>query len=101
MKKLLGLLMAVGCAATTFAQSPAIKKYTKDADLSRWVLDLNLVGGFASQDFTMASSTNNYPNALNMTTGDLKFKNGYSYGGDAQLGFFFGKKNLENFEEQL
>jgi outer membrane protein OmpA-like peptidoglycan-associated protein len=92
MKKLLILLIAAGGTVSTFAQSPTVKKYTKDADLGRWVIDVNLMGGMASQDFKMAPSTNNYPNALNMNTGELKFKNGYSYGGDVQVGFFFGKK---------
>lgn len=92
MKKLLILLIAAGGTVSTFAQSPTVKKYTKDADLGRWVIDVNLLGGMASQDFKMAPSTNNYPNALNMNSGELKFKNGYSYGGDLQAGFFFGKK---------
>ncbi|MCW3124046.1 MAG: hypothetical protein JWQ38_3538 [Flavipsychrobacter sp.] len=92
MKYLMITLLAAGSTISAVAQSPAVKKYTKDADLSRWVIDLNLLGGKASQDFTMAPSTNNYLNALNVNTGELKSKDGYSYGGDAQLGFFFGKK---------
>ncbi|MCD6013745.1 MAG: hypothetical protein K0Q79_3607 [Flavipsychrobacter sp.] len=92
MKKLLLMLIATGGALSTFAQTPKSKNYTKDADLSRWVIDLNLKGGGASQEFKTANSTPNYLNGLNMSTGQLKFKNGYSFGGDLQLGFFVGKK---------
>ncbi len=91
MKKLLFLLIAAGGAASAIAQGPNTS-YTTDALLSRWVVDVNLVGGFANQDFKTANTINNYPNALNSNTGNLKFKNGYAYGADAQLGFFFGEK---------
>ena len=92
MKTLLILLIAAGGALSTYAQDTTKHKYTKDADLGRWVLDLNLLGGGASQMFNTSTTTANYLNALNMNTGQLKYKNGYSYGGDAQVGFFFGKK---------
>jgi outer membrane protein OmpA-like peptidoglycan-associated protein len=90
MKKLLLMLMAGGISASTFAQAPGTKNYSRDADLSRWVIDLNLLGGLASQEFTTANTAGNYNNGVNMTTGQLKSKDGYSFGGDAQLGFFFG-----------
>lgn len=91
MKRLLIMLIAAGGAASAIAQATK-PGYTKDAELSRWVIDLNLLGGLASQDFTTAAKTVNYPNAVNMNTGNLKYKNGYSLGADVQIGFFFGKK---------
>ena len=91
MKKLLLLLMAAGSAASAIAQGPN-KNYLADSLLPRWVIDINLLGGLVSQDFTTANSVANYPGALNMNTGKLKYQNGYSFGGDAQLGFFFGNK---------
>lgn len=86
------MLIAAGISLPAFAQDKQVKKYTTDADLSRWVIDVNILGGLATQGFTTPSSTANYPNALNVNTGNLNYKNGYSFGGDAQLGFFFGKK---------
>lgn len=89
MKKLLFMLIAAGGAASAIAQQPG-QPYTTDGFMSRWVIDLNLLGGLASQQFTTASTAANYPGALNMNTGQLKYKNGNAFGGDAQLGFFFG-----------
>jgi outer membrane protein OmpA-like peptidoglycan-associated protein len=91
MKKLLLLLIAAGGAASAIAQQ-AKQEYRHDSLLSRWVLDINLMGGGASQSITTANTTTNYPGAVNMNTGQLNYSNGYSYGGNAQLGFFFGKK---------
>ncbi len=96
MKKLLFLLIAAGGSASAIAQS-STPGYSADSLLSRWVLDINLLGGIAGQDLTTASSVANYPNALNMNTGQLKYKNGYSFGADAQLGFFFGEKRHFGF----
>lgn len=69
-----------------------VKNYTTDADLSRWVLDLNLLGGVMTQDLTTGTSTAGYLNGLNLNTGVLDFKKGSSLGFDAQLGYFFGPK---------
>ena len=91
MKKLLLLLIAAGSAASAIAQGPN-QNYLADSLLPRWVIDLNLLGGLASQTFTTANTVANYPGALNMNTGHLKYKDGYAFGGDAQLGFFFGNK---------
>jgi len=90
MKKLLVLMLAAGIPAAAMAQD-APRRHT-DSMLSRWVIDVNLLGGLASQTFTTANSTANYPNALNANTGNLSYTNGSSFGADAQLGFFFGKK---------
>jgi len=91
MKTLLMLLVAAGATLPANAQTPNTG-YSTDALLSRWVVDINLLGGLASQTFTTANSVNNYPNALNANMGNLTFKNGYSFGADGQLGFFFGQK---------
>jgi hypothetical protein len=93
MKKLLTILIVAGGALTTSAQekAPVAKDYTHDADLGRWVIDLNMKGGIATQDFKTATTSANYLNGVNMNTGQLKFKNGYSFGGDANIGFFFGR----------
>jgi len=91
MKKLFFLLIAAGGTATAIAQGPG--DYNNADHLSpRWAVDINLLGGLASQTFTMANTIPNYTNALNMNTGELKYKNGYSYGADAQLSFFFGER---------
>jgi outer membrane protein OmpA-like peptidoglycan-associated protein len=91
MKKLLVLLTAAGGITSANAQQ-AVTPPQSEYIMSRWVIDANLMGGFASQTYTTANSTANYPNALNMNTGKLTYDNGLSYGGDLQLGFFFGRK---------
>ncbi len=91
MKKLIFLLAAAYGTVLAIAQESK-HSYHADSLLSRWVIDINLLGGGASQAFTSANTDANYPNTLNTNTGQLKYRNGYSYGGDAQLGFFFGKK---------
>ena len=91
MKKLLLMLIATGGILPAVAQEK-VRSYKTDAELSRWVIDFNLLGGLANQDFTTANTNANYPNTVNTNTGELKFRNGYSFGADAQLGFFFGKK---------
>ncbi len=86
------MLIATGGILPAVAQEKKIRSYKTDAELSRWVIDLNLMGGLANEDFTLANTNNSYPNTLNTNTGELKYRNGYSFGGDAQLGFFFGRK---------
>jgi outer membrane protein OmpA-like peptidoglycan-associated protein len=87
MKKLFFLLIAAGCSASAMAQ-----KINADAPSPRWAIDINLLGGLASQTFKTANTNANYPDAVTVTTGELKYNKGYSFGADAQLGFFFGKK---------
>ena len=91
MKKLLFLFLVAGSILQVTAQTKK-SDYCADSLLSRWVIDVNLLGGGVSQTFTTANSNANYLNGLNMNTGQLKYINGYSLGADAQLGFFFGKK---------
>src|SRR5579872_1152213 len=90
MKKYLILLIAACGSASAFAQEPNSHDQP-DYLVSRWVIDVNLLGGLSSQTFTTANSAVNYPNGLNMNTGQLKYNNGSSFGGDAQVGFFFGQ----------
>ncbi len=91
MKNFILPLIAAGGVLSAAAQTTKTD-YLRDSSLSRWVIDVNLLGGMSSQMYTSANSTINYLNAVNANTGELKFKNGWAYGADAQLGFFFGKK---------
>ena len=90
MKKIIFYLLSAAITLPATAQST--KNYLDDSQLSRWVVDVNLLGGLSNQNYTVPNSTGNYLNALNANTGSLKFDNGFAYGADAQLGFFFGKK---------
>ncbi len=87
MKRIL-LLMAGFAAISAGAQGQ--KPYTRDSSLSRWVIDVNFLGGGVTQTYTAANTSANYLNSLNANTGKLGFANGAAFGGDAQLGFFFG-----------
>jgi len=91
MKKLLLLFIAIGNVLPAMAQGNS-PHYLTDSLLSRWVIDADLLGGLATQNFTTANSAPNYLNGLNMNTGQLQYKNGYTVGADAGIGFFFGKK---------
>ena len=70
-------------------------KFAADSLLSHVVADINLLGGALTQDLTAGPTLANYHNAIGSVsnTGNLKFTNGMSYGFDAQIGYFFGKKN--------
>ena len=98
MKKLTLLFIASCAAVNLMAQVQDTthnrkKAYTHDRDLSRWVLDLNFLGGGYTQNMTTSGSTAGYLNEITAVSnnGNLKFSNGSSFGGDAQIGFFFGK----------
>jgi len=61
--------------------------------MKRWVFDLNVLGGPLTRNMTIANTSGNYTNGIaGNNTGKLTFKDGMSYGADAQLGYFFGKK---------
>ncbi len=99
MKKLLFLLLASGGALSTFAQAPQVntkghKKFAADSLLSRVVVDVNLKAGTLNQEFTSGNILGDY---LNYKAGSseiekIKFEDGLTYGFDAQIGYFFGKK---------
>jgi outer membrane protein OmpA-like peptidoglycan-associated protein len=102
MKRLFFLLIASCGTLSAFAQAPSSKstdghkrKFTPDSVLSHVVVDINLLGGFLTQDLTTGNTLSNYNNAVSGASniGTLKFTNGMSYGFDAQLAYFFGKKN--------
>ena len=65
MKKVIFSILAASAMMPALAQeaktapAPATKKYnyTRDPDLSRWVIDLNLLGGGMKQDLTTGTST--------------------------------------------
>lgn len=66
--------------------------YTRDSLLGRWVIDVNAMGGYLMQDYTANNTLGNYLNAVNSSMGHMDFSNGYSIGGDVQVGVFFGHK---------
>ncbi len=103
MKKIFFLLIAANGALSAIAQSPATNKpvdntskdhvwFKPDSMLLRWVVDLNLLGGMLSQNLTLANPNAGYTNNVNNNISGLKFDNGYSFGGDAEVGYFFGRK---------
>lgn len=100
MKKLFFLFIAASGALSAFAQAPDSpemphrKSFTHDSLLKRWVVDVNGLAGALTQDLTTKSTLANYNNVVSTSDygGNLKFTNGYTYGGDLQLGFFWGHK---------
>lgn len=88
MKKLYIILIAAGFSSAATAQSRG--QYTKDSDMPRWEAELNLLGGGVMQNINTASP--NYINGVNLSNNKTTFANGAMFGGDVQLGFFFGEK---------
>ncbi len=76
------------------AGSSLRNKIPADSLLSRWCIDLNLVGGLLNQNFTSGNPLAQYSNALTSVSkiSDVQFKDGLSLGADLQVGYFFGKK---------
>ena len=98
MKKIFFLLIAASGALSAIAQSDASmhsdslkKDFSADNVLTKWVVDVNLLGGVMTQNFTTANP--GYTNAVNTNISQLKFSNGMSYGADAQVGYFFSPNN--------
>jgi outer membrane protein OmpA-like peptidoglycan-associated protein len=91
MKRILLLIIGLQAAMHAGAQTTG---YTSHGDslLSRWVIDVNAMGGILMQDYTTRNTLANYPNAVNSSLGEMSFNNGGSIGGDLQVGFFWGKK---------
>jgi outer membrane protein OmpA-like peptidoglycan-associated protein len=96
MKKMFFLLIAANSALSAIAQTQDTthkkQPYTADSLLSRWTVDLNVLGGVLDQDLTVVNTSNNYPNAVSTNIGSLKFTGGRSVGFNAQLGYFFDNK---------
>ena len=67
MKKIIFLMLTATSTLSLSAQST--KNYLDDSQLSRWVIDVNLLGGLSNQNYTLPNSTGNYLNALNANTG--------------------------------
>ena len=63
-----------------------------DGNMSRWVADVNLFGGGFKQNMTIANTTHDYLNGVNLNIGKPVFKKGATFGSDAQLGYFLGQK---------
>ena len=91
MKKLFSLLISIPASLSAIGQDTNLKTYSTDKDLSRWVLDVNFLGGMFNQKMDMASTSGNYLNGINVNPGTAGFKNGGALGGDLQLGYFFDK----------
>lgn len=92
MKKQFSLLIAATSVLSAIAQTtaPPPKNFTKDDMLPRWVLDINATGGMLTQDITTTNPVLSYTNALNSSSiSGLTFDKGMSYGGNAQIGYFF------------
>lgn len=100
MKKIILSMIAAAGALSSIAQTGSdghadmTPVYNhSDSVLPRWVIDVNGLAGMMTQDITTANSVSGYTNGMNLNTGKLKFDNGTSFGFDAQLGYFFGRKN--------
>ena len=91
MKKLIFLLIAGQYSLSAIAQDKPIKSYTTDKDLSRVVLDLNMMGGIYDQKMDIANTASNYLDGINVVPGKTGFKKGSASGGNIQLGLFMGK----------
>ena len=68
------------------------KPYDADSLLQRWCIDVNATAGILTQQYTANDLASHYTNAINQNISQVKFENGGSYGIDAQVGYFFGRK---------
>ena len=93
MKKGIVLFLAAQVAMATgaMAQEKKTNNYA-DSLLQRWCIDINGYGSILSQSLTYDNAVSHYLNAVSSNAGDVKFKNGSSFGGQLQLGYFFGHK---------
>ncbi len=103
MKRFFFLLIAANGALSAIAQTSNTNQadgskhqhrwYKSDSLMKRWVFDFNVLGGVLTRDMNLANTSGNYTNGISgNNTGDMNFRNGTSYGADAQLGYFFGSK---------
>ncbi len=91
MKKILLLIIGFQLSQLAIAQTNSSLSHG-DSLLSRWVIDVNIMGGILTQNFTSQNSLSGYLNPVNTNTGSMDFTNGRSIGVDIQLGYFWGKK---------
>ena len=91
MKKILLLIIGFQLSQLAIAQTNSSLSHG-DSLLSRWVIDVNIMGGILTQNFTTQNSLSGYLNPVNTNPGSMDFTNGRSIGGDLQLGYFWGKK---------
>lgn len=89
MKKLILLLIVGHSAISATAQNNIEKEYTTDKEMSRWVLDVNMLIGGYTQKTNMAITAPNYLNGININPGNVGFRRGGALGGELQLGYFF------------
>lgn len=89
MKKLILLLIAGHSAISATAQNNQEKEYITDKEMSRWVLDVNMLAGGYTQKTNMAITAPNYLNGININPGNIGFRRGGALGGELQLGYFF------------
>lgn len=89
MKKIILVLISV--CGTLVAGAQGVGNYA-DSILSRWCIDVNARAGLLNQNFNTIYSLDNYAQNVNSNSGTVKFKNGYSLGGELQVGYFFGSK---------
>lgn len=88
MKKLMFLIIVAVAASSAEAQTSA--NGCLDSRLSRWVLDVNAIGGgFSQSGLRVVNTRQNYLNGFDMNTGRLSLNHGKAIGGDAQIGYFF------------
>ncbi len=93
MRKIIFIFLVCSFALTAYSQR--IKNDPRlyaDSLIPRWCIDVNLKGGFLSENINTVNFAYAYPQALNDTISGLRFKNGSSFGIDAQVGCFLGPK---------
>lgn len=75
-------------------QNTVVKQSSKHLAESGLCFDINALGGGISQEIT-PTATAGYLNEINInrSISDVDFKKGFSYGFDAQVAYFIGKKH--------
>lgn len=95
MKKLVCLLSLVAFATPVSSQvidTQQVEKNNLNELLPAWCIDGNFKFGLLDYKMTSVNMARNYLNSTLASIGKLNFSGGKSFGGDFQLGYFFGKK---------
>ncbi len=66
----------------------------KEASTPSWFAEIAVFGGSQSGKLEQNNWSQNYMNALNSSLNSVDQKNGFHYGLNASLGYFFGKKKF-------